>query len=50
MTCRICGCYAPPDTETGYDAEDICPSCGELAEVIEEAFGDEPDEIDQVVR
>lgn len=50
MTCPNCGCWAPPDPETGYDADDICPSCAELMEVIEEAFGPEPDAIDQVVR
>jgi len=27
MTCNDCGAYAPPDTETGYDADDLCPRC-----------------------
>lgn len=27
MTCTNCGRYAPPDPETGYDADDLCPDC-----------------------
>lgn len=27
MTCTICGRYAEPDRETGYDADEMCPSC-----------------------
>ena len=24
MTCLYCGRYAPPDPDTGYDADDYC--------------------------
>ena len=27
MTCPVCGRYASADPETGYDADDLCPSC-----------------------
>lgn len=27
MECKFCGRYAPPDPETGYDADDCCPEC-----------------------
>ena len=30
MTCDICGRYADPDRETGYDADTVCPSCAQL--------------------
>ncbi len=51
MTCPMCGLYCPPDPETGYDCDELCRDCQELAEVIEAAFGDEePDEFDQVRR
>ena len=29
MECKICGAWAPSDPATGYDADAICPSCGE---------------------
>jgi hypothetical protein len=32
MTCRKCGRYAPPDRETGYDGDDLCPDCSILVE------------------
>jgi hypothetical protein len=32
MTCMHCGRYAPPCRETGYDADDLCPSCRDEAE------------------
>ena len=32
MTCPECGRYAPPDTETGYDADAYCPDCRHLEE------------------
>lgn len=25
--CPICGRYAPPDPETGFDADTLCPTC-----------------------
>lgn len=28
MTCDICGAWSPGDPETGYDADRVCPSCG----------------------
>lgn len=27
MECTSCGRYAAPDRETGYDADDLCPTC-----------------------
>ena len=33
MICDICGRYSPPDPETGYDAEDQCPSCAEAEDL-----------------
>ncbi len=27
MECTVCGRYASPDHETGYDADDTCPDC-----------------------
>jgi len=27
MTCPHCGRYGPPDPETGYDADELCPDC-----------------------
>jgi hypothetical protein len=27
MECRICGRWAAADSETGYDADDVCPDC-----------------------
>lgn len=30
MTCPVCGLFADPDPETGYDADDICPTCQRL--------------------
>ena len=27
MTCPSCGRYAPPDPQTGYDVDDLCPEC-----------------------
>lgn len=27
MECPACGRYAPPDPDTGYDADDICGEC-----------------------
>ena len=27
MNCLKCGGWAPADPETGYDGDDICPSC-----------------------
>lgn len=27
MECVICGRFAPPDPETGYDVDGICPGC-----------------------
>lgn len=30
MTCPVCGRYGRPDPETGYDGDDICPSCARL--------------------
>ncbi len=27
MKCPICGAWAPPDPETGYDAEELCGAC-----------------------
>lgn len=26
-TCTVCGCFAPGDPDTGYDADSLCPSC-----------------------
>lgn len=25
--CTLCGRWAPPDPETGYDADGLCPTC-----------------------
>ena len=41
MTCPTCGRYAPPDAQTGYDCDDYCQSCAELADMVIEE--DEPD-------
>lgn len=27
MECLSCGRWAPPDPETGYDGDPLCPSC-----------------------
>ena len=27
MECTGCGRYSPPDPETGYDADALCPDC-----------------------
>lgn len=27
MVCCVCGRWAQPDRETGYDADDVCPDC-----------------------
>lgn len=27
MTCPECQRWAPPDPETGYDADELCPDC-----------------------
>jgi len=27
MICQHCGRYEPPDRETGYDADPLCPTC-----------------------
>ena len=27
MECLTCGLFCPPDPETGYDGDDICPTC-----------------------
>lgn len=27
MTCDHCGAYAPPDPDTGDDADHLCPWC-----------------------
>lgn len=27
MECPVCGRYAPPDPDTGYDGDDICSTC-----------------------
>ncbi len=27
MTCPECGRWAPPDRETGYDVDEVCPEC-----------------------
>jgi hypothetical protein len=27
MTCPACGVYGEPDPETGYDGDDLCPTC-----------------------
>ena len=35
MTCTDCGRYAPPDPETGYDADEVCPDCLALRDVAE---------------
>lgn len=32
MTCRECGRLAPPDPETGYDADDLCLWCAKDAD------------------
>jgi hypothetical protein len=32
MTCLGCGREAPPDRETGYDADDWCPACAHVEE------------------
>ena len=35
MTCTDCGRDAPPDPETGYDADDVCQACLALREAAE---------------
>ena len=30
--CQDCGRYSPPDRETGYDADDLCPDCRDKRE------------------
>lgn len=38
MTCTICGRYAEPDRETGYDADDMCPACANaLSDIVDES-------------
>ncbi len=32
MTCPCCGRYCPPDPETGYDADEMCPDCAKPKE------------------
>ena len=27
MTCPVCDRWAPGDAETGYDVDDVCPTC-----------------------
>lgn len=27
MSCPVCGRYGEPERETGYDANDVCPTC-----------------------
>lgn len=27
MTCPECRAWVPPDPDTGYDADDLCPDC-----------------------
>ena len=29
MTCKGCARWSPPDPDTGYDADDLCPECEE---------------------
>ena len=37
MTCPICGRWAPPCPETGYDADDPCSElCGRMLEELED--------------
>jgi hypothetical protein len=38
MTCLRCGRYAPPDRETGYAGDDLCPECRAVAEAIADAM------------
>ena len=33
MQCDICGRYMPPDPETGYNADSVCPECQEMEEI-----------------
>lgn len=30
MECPRCGRWAPPDPETGYDADELCPECKDM--------------------
>lgn len=30
MECQVCGRWAPMDRETGYDADDLCPTCKDV--------------------
>ena len=46
MICPACGRYAPPDPETGYDADDICPTCARDGWTID-ARGDVVRELDR---
>jgi len=48
MECPRCGRYAPPDPETGYDADDTCPTCAadddpDADEPMDQAYIDERD-------
>ena len=36
MTCTICGRYAEPDRETGYDADDVCLTCAMASRSLED--------------
>ena len=39
MECKYCGRWSPVDRETGYDADDVCPTCAES----EDDWNDEDD-------
>jgi hypothetical protein len=43
MECPSCGAWSPPDPETGYDADDLCPDCAEREANEEENDNDEND-------
>lgn len=57
MTCPVCGCFAPPCPETGYNADELCPSCKDVGwiettvgVIVNEREPDGISEFDQVRR
>lgn len=51
MNCPNCGCWSPPDRETGYDADELCPSCkAELPDQDEPGPDQKPIEKEQEVK
>ena len=48
MTCPTCGAFAPGDPASGYDADELCPSC-QQAGWVETAQGELVNENDEPI-